>query len=576
MPMDGFTLGLIAGELNNTLEGGRIDRIVQPERDELFITIRNGGANHVLLLSASAGCARAHLTNTRKNSPLEPFNLCMLMRKHLMGGRVVSIHTIDCDRILEIEIEHMDELGDRAKKSIICEFMGKHSNLIFVNAEGRIIDSARRVSEAISSVREVLPGLRYECPPPHGKIPYDSVTEDKFYAAVNGQGGALWKVISGNISGMSTQTARELAFRAAGNEDAHIEECDLSAVCASVAQNISAIPENIAPAVLYNEDDRPIDAVAFPYLCRSHVRSERFDTISQAMDAFFRSRDLSERISQKSAAIHRTLKNNIERCEKKLALQREALLGSERMEEYRICGELLMANVHLATKGKTSVMLPNYYDPEMKEIEIKLDVKLSPAQNAQHYFKLYQKARNARTLAAEQIEKTSEELAYLEGQMDNLSKCSGESELAELREELEHFGYVRRNTSRRQMKQLPPSKPMKFTSPSGSVVLVGKNNLQNDKLTFSADLNEVWLHAKDMPGSHVIIVGENPDDETIVFAAKIAAAYSKGGTGSKVPVDYTLRRYVKKPSGSKPGFVIYTNQKTLYVDPEVPKAEENI
>ena len=570
MPLDGFTLGLIARELNGALCGGRIDRIIQPERDELIFTVRNGGANHQLLLSASAGCARAHLTNVRKNSPLEPFNLCMLMRKHLIGGRIYEIRQAEADRILEIEIEHLDELGDRTRKTIVCEFMGKHSNLIFTGADGRIIDSARRVSEAISSVREVLPGLRYERPPAHGKIPFDQVTEDALYAALRNKGGPLNKLISACISGMSSQTARELIFRACGNEDTHIEECDLDAVCASIAAELHHIPNELSPAVLYGADGRPVDAIAFPYRSRAHLRSEAFPTISAAMDEFFRSRDRAERIAQKSAAIHRTLKNNIERCEKKLALQREALLGAERMEEYRVSGELLTANLHLAEKGMKSVSLPNYYDPELKEIEIPLDVKLSPAQNAQRYFKLYQKARNARTLAAEQIEKTSEELAYLEGQMDNLGKCSGESELAELRDELEKFGYVRRVTNRRQMKQLPPSQPMKFTAPSGATILVGKNNLQNDKLTFSADPNEIWLHAKDMPGSHVIIVGENPDDETIVYAAKLAAAYSKGANSSNVPVDYTRRRFVKKPSGATPGFVIYTNQRTLYVTPERP------
>ncbi len=569
MPLDGFTLGLIARELNEKLSGGRIDRIIQPERDELILTIRNSGANHSLLLSASAGCARAHLTNVRKSSPLEPFNLCMLMRKHLMGGRISRIRAIDCDRILEIEIEHLDELGDRSQKVMVCEFMGKHSNLIFVGNDGRIIDSARRVSEALSSVREVLPGLRYERPPAHGKIPYDSVTAENLYEALSGKGGSVNRLISQNISGMSAQMARELAYRACGNEDAHIEECDLKAVCVRVASELSAIPARLSPAVLSDADGKPLDAVAFPYLSRTNLRSEPHSTISEAMDAFYFSRDRAERIAQKSAAIHRTLKNNIERCEKKLALQQEALLGAEKMEEYRISGELLMANLHLAVKGREKVSLPNYYDPEMKEIEIPLDVKLSPAANAQKYFKLYQKARNAQTLAAEQIEKTSEELAYLEGQMDNLSKCSGESELAELREELEKFGYVKKLSSRRQMKQLPPSQPMKFTAPSGRTILIGKNNLQNDKLTFSAEPNEIWLHAKDMPGSHVIIVGENPDDETILYAAKLAAAYSRGSRSSNVPVDYTKRRFVKKPSGAKPGFVIYTNQRTLYVTPDL-------
>lgn len=567
MPLDGLTLGFVARELNAALAGGRVNKIIQPERDEIILTIRSEGENRQLLLSATANCARAHLTTTRKNNPLEPPALCMLMRKHITGGRVAGIRAVESDRILEIEIEHFDELGDRAKKKLICEFMGKHSNLIFVGGDGRIIDSARRVTEAISSVREVLPGLRYELPPAHGKIPYDHVEADALYARISGMGGPLHKLIAGNISGMSAQTARELAFRAAGSEDAHSEEIDLLAACERIAESLREIPEHLAPAILFNEDGAPVDAVAFPYLSRAHLRSQSFPTLSQALDAFYRSRDMAERIQQKSAALHRALKKNIERCERKLALQNEALLGSQRMEEYRLKGELLTANLHLAQKGASCVEVPNYYEPDMPLIKVELDEKLSPGQNAQKYFKLYQKARNAQTLAAEQIEKTTAELNYLEGQMDNLEKCSGESELFELREELERFGYCKVNRSRRQMKQLPPSKPMRFTAPSGRAVLVGKNNLQNDKLTGTAQPNEVWLHAKDMPGSHVIIVGEAPDEETILFAARLAALYSKGRTGSRVPVDYTLRRYVKKPSGAKPGFVIYTNQRTLYVEP---------
>ena len=567
MPIDGLTLGLMAGELNRTLADGRISKIIQPERDEIILTIRSGGVNRQLLLSATANCARVHLTTTRKNNPLEPPALCMLMRKHITGGRVCAIRQIESDRILEIEIEHYDELGDRATKKLICEFMGKHSNLIFVGSDGRIIDSARRVNEQISSVREVLPGLRYELPPAHGKIPFDRVEVDALYAALVGRCGPLHKLIAQSISGMSAQTARELAFRAAGSEDAHSDEIDLRSACESVARSLKAIPESLAPAILYNDDGAPVDVVAFPYLSRAYLHTEAFPTLSEAMDAFYRSRDMAERIQQKSAALHRTLKKNIERCERKLALQQEALLGSQRMEEYRLKGELLTANLHLASKGERSVEVPNYYEEGMPMLKVELDEKLSPGQNAQKYFKLYQKARNAQTLAAEQIEKTSAELNYLEGQMDNLGKCQEESELFELRQELERFGYVKPNRSRRQMKQLPPSSPMRFTAPSGRAILVGKNNLQNDKLTGTAQPNEVWLHAKDMPGSHVIIVGEGPDEETILYAARLAALYSKGRSSGRVPVDYTLRRYVKKPGGAKPGFVIYTNQRTLYVQP---------
>lgn len=567
MPLDGLTLGLMAAELNHTLVGGRIDRIVQPERDEIILTVRNGSVNHQLLLSASAGCARAHLTLYKKNNPLEPPVLCMLMRKHITGGRISDIRQIESDRILEIVIEHHDELGDPTQKRLVCEFMGKHSNLIFIGGDGRIIDSARRVNEQISSVREVLPGLRYELPPAHGKIPYDQVDADRLYAAMAPMNGRLHKLIAQSISGMSTQTARELAYRATGNEDAHSDECDLRAVALSVCENLARIPETIAPAVLIDDEGVPADVVAFPYLSCRHLKCRSFATLSEAMDEFFRSRDSQERMHQKSAALLRTLKKNIERLEKKLALQQEALLGSQRMEEYRLKGELLTANLHLAQKGDKQVSVPNYYEMDMPLLTVELDEKLSPGQNAQRYFKLYQKARNAQTLAAEQIEKSEEELNYLLGQLDNLSKCQAESELFELRSELEKFGYVKANRNRRQIKQLPPSTPMKFTIPSGRVILVGKNNLQNDKLTATAQPNEIWLHAKDMPGSHVIIVGEDPDESTILLAARLAATYSSGKTAHRVPIDYTLRRYVKKPAGAKPGLVIYTNQHTLNVQP---------
>ncbi len=567
MPLDGLTLSFVAAELNGLLAGGRIDKVVQPERDEIILTVRNNGKNSQMLLSASADCARAHITQVKKNNPLEPPMMCMLMRKHIVGGRILEIRQAESDRILEIEIEHYDELGDKVKKLIVCEFMGRHSNIIFIGGDGRIIDSARRVTEQISSVREVLPGLRYERPPAHGKIPFDSAEEDQVASALFAGGGTLAKAISGSISGMSRQAAQELAFRATGNEDAHTAECDLRAAAVSIAANLKDIRGAVRPAILRNAPGDPIDFVAFEYRSRPTLTVERYDTLSEAMDEFYRSRDAAERIRQKSAALHRVLKNNIERCEKKLALQQEALLGAERMEEYRIKGELLTGSLYLAQKGMKKVELPNYYEEGMPMLTVELDEKLSPGQNAQRYFKLYQKARSAQILAAEQIEKTSEELDYLEGQMDNLGKCTGESELFEIRAELEKFGYVKVVKNRRQMKQLPPSQPIKVTAPSGSVILIGKNNLQNDKLTFTADPMDWWLHVKDMPGSHVIIADPDASDETILYAARLAARYSKGGNSSQVPVDYTRRKYVKKPSGAKPGFVIYTHQHTLYVMP---------
>ena len=566
MPMDALTLRFMTRELDAALAGGRVDRISQPERDELNILVRNHGKNQLLLLSASAGCARAHITGEKKVSPLEPPMLCMLLRKHISGGRVRQVRQIDADRILEIEFEHLDELGDRAKKTLVCEFMGRHSNLMLLGADGRILECARRVSENMSSVREVLPGLRYERPPAHGKVPFDA-PEEEIARALEGASGPLHRAIAERVSGLSVQTARELAFRATGSEDAHTQEVDMPATARAVARALAQALREPEPALLLGEDGEPVDVVAFRYLSRAALTVQRFDTLSEAMDAFYRARDRADRIRQKSAALHRVLKNNIERCERKLALQREALLGSERMEEYRVKGELLTASLHLARKGMKSVRIPNYYEEGAPEVEVQLEEKLSPGQNAQRYFKLYQKARSARRLAAEQVEKTTQELDYLEGQMLNLSACEEESELAELREELERYGYVRKNHNRRQMKKLEPSKPMRFDSPAGIPILVGKNNLQNDKLTATAEPDEWWLHAKDRPGSHVIVASAEPDEETLHMAARLAARYSKGAGAGKVPVDMTRRRYVKKPSGAKPGFVIYTHQQTVLAEP---------
>lgn len=568
MPMDGVTFHLIARELDALLAGGRVDKVTQPERDEVILTIRSQGENHNLLLSASAGCARAHITKVKKMNPLEPPNLCMLMRKHLIGGRVRFVRQALSDRILEIGIEHIDELGDKNEKTIVCEFMGKHSNIIFVNKDGRIIDSARRVSEAMSSVREVLPGLMYVRPPAHGKIPFDNIDEKALSNALSASSGLLSKTLSGAISGLSAPLSRELAFRVTGNEDARIEDVDASRTAAGIVSEMETILSSPLPAVQINCAKEAMDLLAFDYRSRTFFEKKLFSTLSEAIDHYYYSRDLEERMKQKSAAVHKVIKNNIERLEKKIALQLEALESGEHMEEYRIKGELLSACPHLVKKGMKSVLIPNYYDANLTPMEIALDEKLNAAANAQKYFKLYRKAQSARKLAEEQRQLASEELMYLEGQMENLSRCTDESSLWELRSELVKLNYIKDTSTRRQVKALPPSTPLKFVSPDGTEIFVGRNNLQNEKLTFGAELNEWWLHVKDAPGSHVIVKSENPTDETMLFAAKLAAKHSSLSTGSNVPVDYTRRKYVKKPSGSKPGFVIYTHQRTAFVTPD--------
>ncbi|MBQ6594907.1 MAG: NFACT family protein [Clostridia bacterium] len=567
MPFDGVTMGIMARDLDRILSGGRVDRIIQPERDELILTVRSGGQNHLLLLSASADCARAHITGTRKTSPLEPSALCMLMRKHLTGSRLVSIRQKYADRIMELCFEHYDELGDKARKILICEFMGKHSNIIFTDENSRILECTRHVNSVMSSVREVLPGLRYVDPPAHGRIPYDGLSAERLAGCLQGSAGPLWKVLSRSISGLSPLTAREIAYRVTGNEEACLEESGTGALTEAVSDALLQMLSENAPCLLLDEDGAPVEFSAWKLTSRSALTSKPCRTLSEAIDMYYIDRDASLRIRQKSASMHRTLRTNIDRLERKLALQWEALLGSERMDEYRVFGELLNANLSIFRRGDASVSVVNYYDAGLPVISIPLDIALTPSQNAQRYFKLYQKARNAKTLAAEQIQATEAELEYLEGQLLNLGSCSTESELAEIREEMEKQGYLRAVRSRRQMKQLPPSSPLRFVLSSGRLVLVGKNNLQNDRITFSAKPDETWLHAKDIPGSHVVIIGSGASDEDILEAAQIAAAHCKANASALVPVDHTLKKYVRKPAGAKPGFVIYTHQKTLYVAP---------
>ena len=563
--MDGITFYHICRELDARLSGARVDKIQQPERDELILTLRCPGENLMLLLSASADCGRAQITDLKKSNPLEPPQLCMLMRKHLIGGRLMRVRQLNADRVLCFEFEHTDELGDRAKKQLICEFMGKHSNLILLDAGGRIMESARRINESISSYREVLPGLPYLPPPPHEKECFDCLSTDTLRARLSGKSGMLAKLLQSNISGLGLPPAQELAFRICGRTDAQVDDAGMYAE--KICEAVKAVLAEPSPRILLSPEGEALQLLAFPYLSRSGEPFRTYATLSEAMDDYFVLRDKAERIRQKSAAIHRVLKTNQERLQKKLLLQQEAYDDAARSEEYRIKGEMLTAGPHLVKKGMKQVMLPNYYDENCALMPVELDEKLSASANAQRYFKLYRKAQVARKLAGEQLAQGREELAYLEGQLYNLSVCAEEAELAELRQELIKTGYIRDLPSRRQTKALPPSKPREFTAPDGTRILAGRNNVQNEALTFSSQPDEVWLHAKGVPGSHVIIKSDHPDRETLLYAAGIAAALCAAAASPTVEVDTTRRRYVKKPSGARPGFVTYTHQTTLAVHP---------
>jgi predicted ribosome quality control (RQC) complex YloA/Tae2 family protein len=409
--------------------------------------------------------------------------------------------------------------------------------------------------------------MAYQLPPAQDKLdPLTLSAEDLLARLQAREGGSFARALSESISGLSRQSAEELAFRISGNED---WPNDLPDACRRLSDFCRRLPEMAAPCVLRGEDGEARDVFPFVYLSRDTRMQEGCKTLSRALDLYYSGRDAKDRLNQKSASMIHTLKGQIDRCARKLALQEEELASAEKMDEYRRMGEAIHANLYQLKKGMTEAVLPDWNDPEGGTITVPLDNKLTPAQNAQKYFKKYQKARSARETAAVQRDKTLEELDYLENMLMDAENCTGESELEEIRQELVRTGYMKKVTNRRQQRQLPKSTPMRFLSADGIEIAVGRNSLQNDRLTQAAGGNETWLHAKDMPGSHVIIrtEGEIPL-ETMRQAALLAAWFSKGKNSSTVPVDYTLRKYVKKPSGAAPGKVIYTHQKTVYVTAE--------
>ena len=568
MPMDGLTVGFAARELNRILQGGRVDKITQPERDAVVLVIRAGSENHRLLLCASPNNARCHLTKAAFSNPLEPPALCMLMRKQLTGARVTEIRQVDGDRVVHIDLDAVNEMGDHVLRRLVLEIMGRHSNLMLLDENGRVLEAARHVSPDMSRVRQVQPGMTYLPPPSQGKLNPETLTGDALYECLQEmEPGRFSRAIADHITGLSRPAAEELAMRVLAPGDVWPE--DLRDACSRLADLLRRLPDMADPRVLTDADGTAEEVFAFPYFSRDLSAQKAFPTLSEAMDICFGSRDAKDRLSQKSASMLRTLKTHVERCEKKLAMQEEELASAERMEEYRMMGEAINANLYQLKKGMTEAVLPDWFSENGGEITVPLDIRLTPSQNAQKYFKKYQKARSARETAAVQREKTLEELDYLEGMLLDLDKCTGESELEEIRQELVRTGYMKRVTNRRQQRQLPQSQPYRFRSSDGIEILVGKNAAQNDRLTGSAKPDEMWLHAKDMPGSHVIIrsEGDIPRD-TLMQAAILAAWYSKGQRSSMVPIDYTRKKYVKKPSGAAPGKVIYTHHKTAYITAE--------
>ncbi len=566
--MDGLMLGFIARELSRKLSGARVDRVMQPEKDELHITYYGPEGAGRLLLCASPSCARAHCTQENKPNPQEPPMFCMLLRKQLAGARVQSVRQVGGDRILEIEFACVDELGEKVSRILSCEIMGKHSNIILRSGDGRITDAIRHVGVDVSRVREVKPGLPYTPPPSQEKVDPTAADVDTLREALLAGGARLDTALFGTLSGLGALSAKELAYRLTGQDTPHLSPEARSGLAEPLHRLLTEMPAFGPPVLLIDDGGEPIDALPFFYHSLDARRQKPIpDGPSMTLDHLYHLKDRQARMAQKSASLARSIKANIERRESRLAIHEQALADTDRLEENRILGELLTSNLHLVEKGAATAQVFDYYTGSIRVIP--LDLRLTPAQNAQKYYKQYQKMRAAQAHAKEQAAQARDELALLLAHQDDLRKCGDAIELEEIRQELVKAGYVHAAHSRGKSKKPTPSKPLSCVSSDGLRIQVGKNSAQNDRLTGSAPPEALWLHAKNMAGSHVIVdcPGELPE-ATLREAALLAAWFSRGYASGQVPIDYTRRKYVKKPSGAAAGFVTYTNQKTLYITPD--------
>lgn len=568
MSMDGLSLYSAMNELNKRLAGGKIDKIQQTDKEELLLMVRSLGQTYRLLINASAADNRVQLTELKKQAPSEAPMFCMLLRKRIAGGKIVRFEQERLDRVLKISIETYNDLGDLSVFALYCELMGKHSNIILVNEKGVIVDAIKHVGLGMSSVRFVMPGLEYSAPPAQDKQDPSKASADDFSMAMCMVGMSIAKALSNAFFGLSPAVAAQLVARYTDKtECTQLSEAERE----ELAERLAAFYADMAQGK--EKSSAMLNALGeteavYPFAI-SGSGIKLYDSIGEALDSLYINSDRREWAKRHGASARKVLQNNIERCEKKLALYADALNSGEQMEKCRLYGELLTANLHSLKSGTDTAAVDNYYADPVERIAIPLDRQLTPGENAQRYYKKYQKLKAARDMAIVQREQTLSELNYLEGQLDNLTKCTAENELSELIEELKDQGYIKRDKGGKKKMKLAASKPMHFVSSTGADIYVGKNNRQNDELTLHfASPNDIWMHTKNIPGSHVIVKGASEQDTaTMTEAALLAAYYSRARGSENVAVDYTPRKYVKKPAGAKPGMVIYTTNKTAYVTP---------
>lgn len=579
MALDGLVIHSLAHELHSKLVGGKIDKIHQPENDELVLYIRNNKENFKLVLSSSASNPRVYIANDyKKENPIKAPMFCMLFRKYIQGGIITEISQVNFERIIKISIESFDELKEKTTKDIYIEIMGRHSNIILVQQkEEKIIDSIKRIPPSISRVRQLLPNLTYELPPAQDKInPIKGTSIKSFINTLREFDGPLFKGIYSKFLGVSPCVAREICHRSNLNPNDKAENMsrdELSILYRIFSDLFTKIKNNeYSPCIVIDEKlDKVID---FSCIDLTYLNGHKFirnDSISQIIEDYYKTKDIKDRIHQRTSDLRKSISIKLDRLYHKQKKIEKELIDADNADIYKVRGELLTAYIYMIEKGMKSIEVANFYDENYSNITISLNENLTPSENAQKYFKKYSKLKTAKKELTSQIEICNEEIEYLENIMLGIENCENLEELEDIKEELIRLGYAKSPHKYKAKKDIDlTTKPNQFISSDGFTILVGKNNKQNDYLTLRiADPEDIWMHTKNIPGSHVIIkcAGQNISDETLYESAMLAAYYSKGRMSSQVPVDYTLKKHVKKPSGSKPGMVIYETNSTIYVTP---------
>ncbi|WP_440895234.1 Rqc2 family fibronectin-binding protein [Amphibacillus sp. Q70] len=559
MAFDGIVTNAVTRQLNQQLSSGRILKIFQPTNTELIFLIRNNRENYQLLLSAHPTYARLHLTQSKYQNPAEPPMFCMVLRKHLVGSFIESIEQYENERIIEFYLRGKNEIGDEVKKKLMIEIMGKHSNIILIDQEKtHILDSIKHISPNQSRYRTVLPGQNYLYPPAQNKINPLTADQSTILDILSQSDKPFAQTLVQSLMGISPLIANDVCMSA--------ETDSAQSVTHSLVKRLDQVKQgDFSPLIHHDkkEDFHVLELESFT------GKIERFETVSGMIDQFYQDKASRDRVKQQAGDLNRLLRNEWERNQRKIKKQQQTLKKAEQAESYQKYGELLTAHLHLVKKGDHQVTVIDYYDPNQAEITIDLNPNKTPSENAQSYFKTYQKLKTSKRKLKIEIDKARAEINYFEQLIQQLETARLE-DIEEIRNELREEGYLKVKRKNNKLKNKPkkPS-PERFYATDGTPIYVGRNNKQNDYLTTKmAESRDIWLHTKDIPGSHVLIRSHIPSEETLAEAAQLAALFSKASQSSSVPVDYTEVRHVKKPNGAKPGYVIYDQQKTLFVTPD--------